>query len=66
MPVKHQSECYRMIKGKKFINWCDVLSEEDEAAVEACKLHKIPHRVFNHPDGFRRLFVREDKASLLT
>jgi len=66
MPEKLQSECYRTIGGKRFINWCDILEPEHEAMAEACKLHKIPHRIFKHPDGFRRLFVREDKVHLLT
>ena len=66
MAIKHQMYCFRVIKGKKFINFCDIRSEKDESFIDACKLHKIPHRVFKHPDGFRRLFVREDKAELLT
>lgn len=64
--AKHQTECYRTIKGQKYINWCDVLDENGEAALEACKMRKIPHRAFKHPDGFIRLFVREDMAHKLT
>jgi len=62
MPVKHQADCYRTIDGHRYINWGDVLTREDEAAVAAAKSLCIPHRVFRHPDGFRRLFIREDQA----
>ena len=66
MTQKHQSDCYRIIKGQKYINWGDVLDDEGEAMIESCKMHKIPHRVIKHPDGFKRLFVREDKTELFT
>lgn len=65
MATKHQMDCYRMIKGKKFINWGDVLDSEGEAMIESCKMHKIVHRVFAHPGGFKRLFIREGMAALL-
>lgn len=63
--MKHQADCYRMIKGRKYINRGDIIGPDDEAAVFACKANKIPHRVIRHRDGFRQLFVREDQAQKL-
>lgn len=65
MPEKDQSLCYRTIKGKKYINWCDILEDRHELEVEKAKRLKIPHRVFKHPDGFSRLFVLETEADRL-
>lgn len=63
--TKHQINCYRIIKGIKYVNWCDILSTEDEIAVKICKTRKIAHRVVKHSDGFQMLFIREDHLDRL-
>lgn len=59
MSTKHQMNCYRTIKGQRYVNWCDILCAEHEAEIAKAKSLKIPHRVVRHPEGFRRLFVLE-------
>ena len=66
MATKHQGDCYRTIKGEKYVNWCDILGPEHEALVLKCKALKVSHRVFRHPDGFRRLFVWQRQTHLLS
>lgn len=61
MSTKHQNNCYRVIKGQRYVNWCDILCIEHEAEIAKVKAEGIPHRVFRHPDGFRRLFVLESE-----
>lgn len=64
MSIKHQIDCYRTIKGEKYVNWCDVLGPEHELIVSRIKARNVPHRIFRHPDGFRRLFVKETATAL--
>lgn len=58
MPVKVQDECFRTIKGERYVNWCDVLGPDTEAEALKIKKHGFKHRIFRHPDGFKRVFVR--------
>lgn len=60
MPVKHQSDCYRMLGGKKYTNYCDILELSHWAIVASAKAAKIRHRVFKHPDGYSQFFVHPD------
>jgi hypothetical protein len=62
MAIKEQTNCFRTIQGKRFINWCDLLCAEHEAEIAKVKAAGIPHRIFRHPAGFRRLFVLETEA----
>ena len=66
MPVKHQSDCYRTIRGERYKNLCDVLGPDDEAALEEVKAKKLRHRVIKHPDGFRQLFIHSDDVRKLS
>lgn len=66
MPEKFQSDCYRTVQSVRYVNYCDVLEDKHEGYVRACKENKIPHRLFKHPDGFKRLFVHEQYVMYLT
>ena len=59
MPVKVQDQCFRNINGERYVNWCDLIDPQLDAEVEKVKRLGFRHRIFRHPDGFRRLFVRE-------
>jgi hypothetical protein len=59
MPVKVQDHCYQIIKGERYVNWCDLICPTLEDEVRKVKQHGFKRRIFKHPDGFRRLFVRE-------
>jgi hypothetical protein len=59
MAVKLQDMCYRTIKGERYVNWCDLIAIELEDEVRKVKQYGFPHRIYKHPDGFRRLFIRE-------
>jgi hypothetical protein len=62
---KHQTNCYRTIKGERYVNLCDVLSPADEALVLKAKAVGAPHRIIKHPDGFKMLFVSERQIHLV-
>jgi hypothetical protein len=67
MPYKDQTLCYRTIAGTRYVNWCDVLGDEERVILAGVKARKLPHRVVRHKDGFESLFVREDvPASIVT
>lgn len=59
MPYKNQSACYRTIKGIRYLNWCDVLGEEERLLAAGLKKRGLPHRLVSHKDGFKILFVAE-------
>jgi hypothetical protein len=58
--VKHQSDCYRTIRGQRWPNLCDILETYHEEEVAARRLagHRI--RLFKHPDGYRQAFIHPD------
>lgn len=62
--MKHQTDAYRIIKGRRFVNYCDVLNEEHEDIVQRAKSRKVQHRVVRM-DGFDRLFVLESAVDKL-
>ena len=66
MPYKDQSDCYRTIKGEKYINLCDMLEQRDDDALAEIKEKKLRHRVIKHPDGFRQLFIHSDDVQKLS
>lgn len=59
--MKHQSDCYRIIKGVKYINWCDLIyqPEENDRILKEIKAKKIKHRRIKHPDGYYQLFIKK-------
>lgn len=59
MPDKDQLYSYRVIDGERYINAGDVLAPAHETAIALVKRLRLRHRVFRHPDGFKRLFVLE-------
>lgn len=60
MPYKHQAACFRTINGARYVNYCDILSDEHEECVVTAKVRQLRHRVIKHKDGFRQLFVHEN------
>ena len=60
MPYKQQQNCYRTIKGVRYVNFCDVLGSEEDMIVRQVKAKRIAHRLVKHKDGFNVLFVHED------
>lgn len=63
MPYKNQTKCYRTIKGEKWENFCDVLSEADAQSVAELKKAGRQVRMVKHPDGFLQAFVRPEAVS---
>lgn len=58
--IKHQSDCYRNIRGVKFQNYCDLImskSENNKAIAEAkSKFNRV--RIVRHHSGeYKQLFV---------
>lgn len=61
MPTKHQSNCYRVLNGEKFINWCDLIfeDEENERIIKEARQKFRKVRKIKHVDGYYQLFVLE-------
>lgn len=63
MSVKHQSECYRILKGIRYTNYADlIMSEEENLAVIAKARAEYVHVARRkHPDGYEQVFVAHPK-----
>lgn len=63
MPIKHQSQCYRIFKGIRYKNFCDLImsDEENEKMVIQAKNEYVYVRQIKHPDGYNQLFVSRKK-----
>jgi hypothetical protein len=59
--MKHQSNCYRNIKGKHYINYIDLImsEQENEIAINEAKRKFASIRKIKHPSGYYQLFVSE-------
>lgn len=58
MPIKHQADSYRTIKGERYVAWFDDLGAPEHAAELArVKAAGVAYRVVRIGD-FRRVFVR--------
>ena len=57
--MKHQANCYRIIKGIKMTNYCDLImsNAENEAVVKEAKDKFGKVRKIKHPAGYYQLFV---------
>lgn len=66
MPIKHQSQCYRVIGGEKYTNLCDLIMSEEEntLAFESAKKTYTLVRQIKHPDGYYQLFAAKPKLFL--
>jgi hypothetical protein len=63
MPIKHQSNCYRNIKGVRYENYSDLIygDEDNERIIkQAQALYKLVRKI-KHPDGYYQLFVNHLK-----
>jgi hypothetical protein len=59
--MKHQSQCYRTIKGQRLLNYCDLIMSDEEnnkVIAEAKKKYKIVRKL-KHPSGYYQLFISE-------
>lgn len=61
MPYKHQSNCYRNIKGVKYINYSDLLyadeTENDEVVARAKTEYKLVKVIKHHSGEYKQVFV---------
>ena len=61
---KHQSNCYRIINGKRYENYSDLCFTEDENVkriTEAKKQFKSV-RIMTRGDGLKAIFVKKTKT----
>lgn len=63
--MKHQSFCYRNIKGINYINFADLIypDHENEFIIKQAKdkYHKV-HKI-KHPSGYYQIFVANPKRA---
>lgn len=60
MAFKHQANCYRNIKGEKYINYCDLImgDEENILAIENAKKEFSKVKIIPHwSKEYKQLFV---------
>jgi len=57
--MKQQGNCYRIIGGKKYINFCDLIygDKENKAVIEEAKKLCKSVRKIKHPGGYYQLFI---------
>ena len=59
--MKHQANCYRNIKGKRYKNHADLIysDAENERVIKEAKEKFTSVRQIKHPEGYTQLFVAE-------
>lgn len=58
--VKHQTDCYRIIKGRKYINFADLIMGDEEnfkVIGEATRTYPFVKRIKHHSGEYYQLFV---------
>lgn len=60
MPIKNQTECYRTVKGIRWPNMCDIMTEDDELDVARFRARGGRLKVLKHPDGYKQAFAHPD------
>lgn len=60
MPYKNQEKCFRTIKGEKYINYCDILSDDQQIEIDKLKQAGKRIKLIKHPDGFYQAFIHSN------
>lgn len=66
MAFKDQTECYRTIKGQRWLNLCDILDQHHQDSVDEFRAWGGRVALRSHPDGYKQAFAHPDDLARWT